>query len=282
MDFRLDLFESIFKRAQRINFDYAPPVLDSVLILTSELAEAAPATLIERSLGVLNRPMPPIVARRSLSNDADELSIGNLVLDLSPDLIVLQRHLLQGDHTWNRGFGGLVQSLIQHHSIPILVLPNHLTEPNESTGFTTVAAVVDQPLNNNDLVNWASTFCNSPGALYLHHIEAEDQFERTMTAIERIPELNSQVARRTLKRELMQEADRFLQHCQLTLQQYRPDLSVQYSVDMTRVQHGYLSWLEQTKPDLIVLDTLDATRALNRGIAGVLSLQFTDLPFLLL
>ena len=103
-----------------------------------------------------------------------------------------------------------------------------------------------------------------------------------MTAIERIPELNSQVARTTLKRELMQEADRFLQHCQLTLQQYRPDLSVQYSVDMTRVQHGYLSWLEQTKPDLIVLDTLDATRALNRGIAGALSLQFTDLPFLLL
>ena len=157
MDFRLDLFESIFKRAQRINFDYAPPVLDSVLILTSELAEAAPATLIERSLGVLNRPMPPIVARRSLSNDADELSIGNLVLDLSPDLIVLQRHLLQGDHTWNRGFGGLVQSLIQHHSIPILVLPNRFTEPNTSTYFTTVASFFDHPPHSQHLSNCLST-----------------------------------------------------------------------------------------------------------------------------
>jgi hypothetical protein len=51
---------------------------------------------------------------------------------------------------------------------------------------------------------------------------------------------------------------------------------------MARVQHGYLNWVTQTQPDLIVLDTLDATKALNRGIADALSLQFTDLPFLLL
>jgi hypothetical protein len=189
---------------------------------------------------------------------------------------------LQGEHAWNRGFGGLVQSLIQHHATPILVLPNQLNEVRVLSDVKTVAAVVDQPLNNHDLVNWASTFCASGATLCLHHIEAEDQFERIMKAIERIPELNTDTARTTLKRGLMQEAQSFLDHCQLTLQQYRPDLTVQHSVEMARVQHGYLNWVTQTQPDLIVLDTLDATKALNRGIADALSLQFTDLPFLLL
>ena len=103
-----------------------------------------------------------------------------------------------------------------------------------------------------------------------------------MKAIERIPELNTETARTTLKRELMQEAQRFLDHCQLTLEQYRPDVTVQHSVEMAPVQHGYLTWITQTQPELIVLDMLDATKALNRGIADALAMQLTDLPFLLL
>ncbi len=282
MDFRLDLFESIFKRAQRINFEYSPPVLASVLVLLPEQPDALAAPFIERALALINRPSAPAITRRSLPNNTDERHISNLVLDLAPDLIVLQRHLLQGEHAFNRGFGGVVQSLIQHHATPILVLPNQLTDAQAPSEFRTVAAVVDHPLNNHGLVNWASTFCPPAATLCLHHIEAEDQFERILKAIERIPELNTETARTTLKRELMQEAQSFLDHCQVTLEQYRPDVTVQHSVEMARVQHGYLNWITETQPDLIVLDTLDATKALNRGIAAALSLQFTDLPFLLL
>jgi len=282
MDSRLDLFESIFKRAQRISLEYSPPVLASVLVLVPEQPDAMTTPIVERTLEILNRPKATTVTSQPLSNDIDELSISNLVLDHAPDLIVLQRHLLQGDHSWNRGFGGMVQSLIQHHATPILALPNQLTNTREPFVVRTVAAVVDQPLDNHSLVNWASTFCASGATLCLHHIEAEDQFERIMKSIERIPELNTETARTTLKRELMHEAQSFLDHCQLTLEQYRPDMTVQYSVEMTRVQHGYLNWITQIEPDLIVLDTLDATKALNRGIADALSLQFTELPFLLL
>ena len=282
MDSRLDLFESIFKRAQRISLEYSPPVLASVLVLVPEQPDAMTTPIVEQALGLLNRPKATTVISQSLPNDIEEVSISNLVLDHAPDLIVLQRHLLQGEHAWNRGFGGLVQSLIQHHATPILVLPNQLNEVRVLSDVKTVAAVVDQPLNNHDLVNWASTFCASGATLCLHHIEAEDQFERIMKSIERIPELNTETARTTLKRELMHEAQSFLDHCQLTLEQYRPDMTVQYSVEMTRVQHGYLNWITQIEPDLIVLDTLDATKALNRGIADALSLQFTELPFLLL
>ena len=282
MDSRLDLFESIFKRAQRISLEYSPPVLASVLVLVPEQPDAMTTPIVEQTLEILNRHKATTVTSQSLSNDIDELSISNLVLDHAPDLIVLQRHLLQGDHSWNRGFGGMVQSLIQHHATPILALPNQLPNVREPFAVRTVAAVVDQPLDNHGLVNWASTFCASGATLCLHHIEAEDQFERIMKSIERIPELNTETARTTLKRELMHEAQSFLNHCQLTLDQYRPDVTVQYSVEMTRVQHGYLNWITQIEPDLIVLDTLNATKALNRGIADALSLQFTDLPFLLL
>ncbi|MDG1114705.1 MAG: hypothetical protein P8N63_13130 [Pseudomonadales bacterium] len=282
MDSRLDLFESIFKRAQRISLEYSPPVLASVLVLVPEQPDAMTTPIVEQTLEILNRHKATTVTSQSLSNDIDELSISNLVLDHAPDLIVLQRHLLQGDHSWNRGFGGMVQSLIQHHATPILALPNQLPNVREPFAVRTVAAVVDQPLDNHGLVNWASTFCASGATLCLHHIEAEDQFERIMKSIERIPELNTETARTTLKRELMHEAQSFLNHCQLTLEQYRPDVTVQYSVEMTRVQHGYLNWITQIEPDLIVLDTLNATKALNRGIADALSLQFTDLPFLLL
>ena len=282
MDSKLDLFESIFKRAQRISLEYSPPVLASVLVLVPEQPDAMTTPIVEQTLEILNRHKATTVTSQSLSNDIDELSISNLVLDHAPDLIVLQRHLLQGDHSWNRGFGGMVQSLIQHHATPILALPNQLPNVREPFAVRTVAAVVDQPLDNHGLVNWASTFCASGATLCLHHIEAEDQFERIMKSIERIPELNTETARTTLKRELMHEAQSFLNHCQLTLEQYRPDVTVQYSVEMTRVQHGYLNWITQIEPDLIVLDTLNATKALNRGIADALSLQFTDLPFLLL
>ena len=282
MDSRLDLFESIFKRAQRISLEYSPPVLASVLVLVPEQPDAMTTPIVEQTLEILNRHKATTVTSQSLSNDIDELSISNLVLDHAPDLIVLQRHLLQGDHSWNRGFGGMVQSLIQHHATPILALPNQLPNVREPFAVRTVAAVVDQPLDNHGLVNWASTFCASGATLCLHHIEAEDQFERIMKSIERIPELNTETARTTLKRELMHEAQSFLNHCQLTLEQYRPDVTVQYSLEMTRVQHGYLNWITQIEPDLIVLDTLNATKALNRGIADALSLQFTDLPFLLL
>ena len=282
MDSRLDLFESIFKRAQRIRFEYSPPNLTSVLVLHPEQPDITTTPIIEQTLGILNRPKASPIIAQSLPNTTDELSISNLVLDHAPDLIVLQRHLLQGEHAWPRGFGGVVPSLIQHHATPILVLPTPVNDARAPSTVRTIAGIVDQPLNNHDLVNWASTFCASGATLCLHHIEAEDQFERIMKAIERIPELNTETARTTLKRELMQEAQRFLDHCQLTLEQYRPDVTVQHSVEMAPVQHGYLTWITQTQPELIVLDMLDATKAVNRGIADALAMQFTDLPFLLL
>jgi len=128
MDSRLDLFESIFKRAQRIRFEYSPPNLTSVLVLVPEQPDIATTPIIEQTLGILNRPKASPIIAQSLPNTTDELSISNLVLDHAPDLIVLQRHLLQGEHAWNRGFGGVVQSLIQDHATPILVLPTPVND----------------------------------------------------------------------------------------------------------------------------------------------------------
>ena len=79
MDSRLDLFESIFKRAQRISLEYSPPVLASVLVLVPEQPDAMTTPIVEQALGLLNRPKATTVISQSLPNEIEEVSISNVV-----------------------------------------------------------------------------------------------------------------------------------------------------------------------------------------------------------
>jgi len=280
LDPRLDIFESIFRSAERIEFELAPPPLRNIALLAERSREA---NVIAKTLRDWLGPTHPDLHIEIIFVDAslDRAALLGRLAAPKPDLIVSQRHIGQGDSIWHRGLGGLADFLIQHHPAPLWVLSDETCLDRHMTNKRS-ALLIDFPLDNHLLVNWGVMATPTDGDLKLMRVEPQDQIEKLMRSIQRVKDIPTETTRHALQQELLHESTAFMTSCLTGIFKSRPDIKVTYALAQAIMLPTYLSWIQDYSPTLVAVDGRDGDRAVNRGLASGIALDHPDVGLMIL
>ena len=280
---RIDEFESMFKRAERERYQFEEPALDSVAVITDGTAEQA-ETLQRNIENFLPRLTPSnwrLIVGDHYQNVAELL--GHLAQDRF-DLLITFRCLQEKALVPQHSLGVYLDVLTQAIHIPVLVLPGSSARPVSLAGrrCDEVMVITDHISGDSRLVNYAVRMCNLGGTVLLCHVEDDRVFERYMQTIERIPEIETDMARTLIDQQLLKEASDFIATSIAELQKRAPELSFRSSVVRGHRLQEYRSLVDAHEVDLLVANTKDDTQLAMSGMAYSMAVEFDDIAILLL
>ncbi len=279
----IDQFESVFRSADKAVFVHQRVEVGSMLVVTDLPDDDAArfADTVRRFLSVLSEAAVTVTTGGEFETVGDLLRV---VEAAQPDLVCTYRHL----HTtqWQDPFtlGEYVEVLTQATTHSILVLPHpHAEQATHALQNTDmVMAITDHMTGDHALVNRTARFTAPGGRLILAHIEDESAFERYLGVISRIPELDTQVARETIRQQLLKEPADYIESCRRGLAEAGVDLKVEPVVAIGRRLSEYRQLVEQREIDLLILHTKDDEQLAMHGLAYPLCVELRDIPLLLL
>lgn len=283
----VDQFESVFRSAAKEVFQYQRIEFTSVLIVTDfESGEATEyGEQIKSFLNVLNFEKGPnwdIVTGQEF--DTIE-SLLELVKQRSPDLICTYRHLHSNQWKQPYSLGDYVEVLTQATRHPVLVLPNPRAKralPHALQNTTVVMAMTDHLTGDNHLVNVATRFTEDSGVLYLTHVEDETTFERHINSISKIPEIDTDLARKEIRKQLLKEPLDFIGSCRERIRESRSSIRIEDIVSMGHHLSTYRDLVETHQVDLLVMNTKDEDQIAMHGMAYPLAVELREIPLLML
>lgn len=286
----LDRFESIFRSATRHLFHFQANRVRTVVVISDgdENLTRDYANRIQRFLDPLFIGPEFQVVYQPLPGDRfDRVSqLVNQVSDLAPDLICTHRNLHTPIDEFPHSLGSFVDVLTQATSIPILLLPRPqrlAADPELSLPVAPrrVLALTDHLAGEDRLVSWAATFTAPDGDLYLTHVEDEQTFERYIDTIAKIPEIDTDLARTLLLRQLLKDPQDYIQTCITAVKEagflcdIHPLITVgHYLSDIRRL-------IDQYEVDLVVTNTKDEDQMAMHGLAYELAIELKQKPLLL-
>jgi hypothetical protein len=271
----LDVFESVFRRALRSPYLFTEKKVERALLITDIDAPSDYAEQVRKFVGV-EAPWS-VLGKSDYSRWAD---LSAKVDAEKPDFIATYR-LLQEDHE-NRKFslGAYLDTLAQSVQVPVLVLPDPALElPTDRDSVMVVTNHLD---GEHELVHWAVACAQQGATINLCHLEDADSFDYYLHAIGEIPEINTDVARETLRNQLLARPRQYIESVQQELGRRRPDLSVRSSVAFGHVIDHYRSLLKEKRADLLLFKVRDETQLAMHSIGYSLAVEFKDTPLLLI
>ena len=283
---KVDQFESIFRAADKEPFVHARPPLRSVLLVTD--LEAYDAELLDgRTRSFLGALGDDDVAWTTVTGDRYRTvqELLDLVEAARPDLICTYRHLHTEGWRYAMTLGDHAEVLTQVTETPVLLLPHprRMTEDGVQLGTaSTVVAVTDHLAGDHRLVNWATRLTMRDGTLILAHIEDQAIFDRYLGAISRIPDLETELARRTLRDRLLLEPRDYAASCAAVLERVGVSVDVEVEVRFGHSLHDYLAIVTSRRADLLVVNTKDADQLAMHGLAYPIAVELTTTPLLML
>ena len=285
---RIDQFESQFLGAAKEIYRWSPSTVDRVLVLT-DLGEAetrAFAEVVQRFLAVLGRD-----DREQLVIGADGCrTIGDVLAAVehhAPDLVCTYRNLHSGAWRWPHSLSDHLEVLTQVAPMPVLLMPrpdpNGEWSPPPSVGDEyTVMALTDHLAGDAALVDHAVAFTAPGGRLVLAHVEDQQTFERYMETFGKIPEIDSDVARRTVRHQLLREASDYVESCAIELARRGQGVQV---VPVVRLGHRLATYRQLVVDhgvDVLVLRTRDSDQLAMHGMSYPLAVELRDVPMLMI
>jgi hypothetical protein len=277
-------FESQFRGAIRTRYAHTPLAITSAWLLHDLPADRAAAVLAsaQRFLGsALADTSWEVVQATDLHALRDRLMSEDV------NLVVTYRNLRDPERYPHTSLGTWVDTLTQATPVPVLVLPDRADDDVGAAslmarldGTHVVLVATDHLTDDPELVRWAVELTRPGGRLLLSHVEDEDVFERYMGIVERVPELDNDIARNTLHDRLLKEPTDFCTDVAAALAEH--DLRVEHVVQMGSTVATYRSLLETHPVELIVADAKDPERRAMSALAHAIAVEFTELPILLL
>ena len=299
---RIDQFESVFKSADKPVFRYEPFAVGSALALTDLDGDGAESfsALVRKYLDAsAQEGMPPLqVARGDESGKVlDTLQVvrgdefGSIeeclkIIDRNkPELICTYRGLHSDCWRWGHSLGSYVEVLTQTVNIPVLVFPH----PGSAAALSAdeddcsrVMAMTDHLAGDSRLVNAALFFTPASGILHLSNIEDEQVFERYMTAIEKIPSVDSAEVRENLLFRILKEARDYIQSCREVVAAQGIEVEIRETVDLGMHVEDYRQLVVAGEIDFLVMNTREVDQLAMHGLAYTLAVELSDIPLLLL
>lgn len=284
----VDQFESVFRSADKAVFAYEPIPIETIIIVT-DLSEADAYALsedIKKFLSVLStdRSAPAWDVVTGSEFDSIE-SLLELVGERTPGLICTYRHLHSMQWEAPYSLGDYTEVLTQATTAPVLVLPHPQAKRALSHALhdtNTVMAMTDHLTGDNRLVNFAARFTEPDGTLFLTHVEDDAVFDRYIDAISKIPEIDTDVAHKTIHDQLLKSPRDFIHSCRDVLANHRTSMRVNDIVTMGHRLTEYRRLIEDHAVDLLVMNTKDEDQLAMHGLAYPLAVELREIPLLLL
>lgn len=281
---QIDEFESMFRRAEREPFEYAHVPVESIAFVTDRNEEES-----RRRLESVAECMPVLKSaahRRFITGDqfSNVNDLLRLVDETQTDLIVTYRHLHEESRIPQHSLGVYLDVMTQATSIPVLVLPGTASHPRDVSHERChrVMVVADHISGDSRLINYGVRMCPEGGTLWLCHVEDDAVFERYMRAIERIPEISTDVTRSQLDLMLQKEARDFISTCITELTAARPDITCETKITRGHFLKQYRQLIEDAGIGLVVTNTKDDDQLAMHGMAWSMAVELLDVALLLL
>ena len=278
---RIDQFESLFLAADKPVFHLAEPDLSDVLLVSDrdEQATAELAGQLQRWLAVLGPGQRWASVAGQGSRDLGAL-LARFDTPEPPELVVTWRHLHSDGWRWPYSLGEHVDLLSQATRVPVLVLPR--PEVLQLREIGSVMVVTDHLAGDERLVNAALRLLPDGGDLHLSHVEDEASLDRFLELVARIPEIDTDTARETVKRQAMKEPADYVESVKAALQGARPGLRIHAHVTLGHQLADHVRLVREHAVDVLVMNTKDDDQAAMHGLAHPLAVELRDLPLLML
>ena len=291
----VDQFESMFRAAQREDFQYESIKFDTVWVITDLDAQGA------KAFGDTVRGFLPVLSGDSAAVWRDiagsEFQTAGELLELiesggqpdsgsrKPNLICTYRNLHSSAWRWPYSLGTHLDLLTQHTDVPVMVLPH--PEAQRQAGHAMqktekVMAITDHLVGDQRLVNYSVHFTAPGGTLWLSHVEDEITFERYMSAVSRITTIDTDDARQAISRQLLKEPLDYVSGCIKVLREVGLSLTLEKHVTFGRHLKEYQKLIDEHRVDLLVLNTKDEDQLAMHGLAYALAVQLRHIPLLML
>ena len=280
----IDEFESLFKRSQREQYQHTDIGIKSVTFIND--TDQQEALLIQRSIVKCFPCFDETQSWHYLCAD-DYSNVDEMVKGLQrdqSDMLVTYRHLNEQSMIPQHSLGVYLDVLTQVSTVPVLVLPGTSLNPVslDNRKCAHVMVVADHILGDANLINYGVAMLQDPGVLWMCHVEDDRVFDRYISAIGRIPEIDTDEAKTLIAAQLSKEAIDYMEICERELEKKKPWLDVESTVAMGHVLSLYQSLIIDHEIDLLVMNTKDEGQLAMHGTAYSLSVELEEIPLLLL
>lgn len=281
---QIDEFESMFRKAERESFSHVEMPIESVALVTDGGMAAAEA--LRDSLKEF-LPMLADADNWRLITGEDYSNVAQLQGKLEAeqtDLIITQRHLQEDSLVPQHSLGVYLDVLTQVTSIPVLVLPGTAAHPIDLSekAVQKTMVVADHISGDSRLINYGARFTPNGGTLWLCHVEDDAVLARITNSFERIPEIDSEIGRTLLEKQLLKEASDYIHTCVEELKTDRPRIACESRVVTGHFLKQYKKLIEEAGIELLVANTKDEDQLAMHGMAYSLSVELIETPMLLL
>ncbi|MEM7039411.1 MAG: hypothetical protein AAF570_20730 [Bacteroidota bacterium] len=279
-------FVSVFKRALRDQFDYQRIEINQILLITDLSPTDLPAYTEEVQTYLdpefeRNSYTLSTIGKEDWSNWADMRA---QLDDLKPDLVVTYR-LLRVAHTEIlTSLGVYVDSLTQVTPYPVLLMPNPHMPGHESAPqqLGVVVVATEHMYTDHSLVNYGIRFTPRNNELFLCHVDDGDTFEYYMKAIEKIPELDNDIAREKLEEQLNVMPKHYAESVQREIEAHKKEVKLCSIVEIGHIIDRYRALIAKEPVSLLAFTTKDDTQLAMHSLGYSLAVEFRNMPILLI
>ena len=283
----LDQFESVFNAAAKDAFTPQSIKIKRVLIIQDlpETLQDDYLYLVKGFLAVLEHNTE-VEWKVFGSTESSKMHILlEAVENNRPDLIVTYRHLHCDAVDWHYGLGTHIDVLTQATTTPVLILPNpdRKNLADHSLNKTNkVMAVTDHLAGDHSLVSYASLFTQTGGTLFLAHVEDKAVFDRYISAVSKIPDLDTETASEQIKARLLKDPNDYVESCRKNLAETFPTINIEHWVRLGCRMSDYRNLIDKNEIDLLVMYTKDDEQLAMHGVAYPLAVELRTTPLLML
>tara|TARA_Y200000002_G_scaffold369312_1_gene363301 strand:+ start:354 stop:1214 length:861 start_codon:yes stop_codon:yes gene_type:complete len=283
----VDQFESVFKAAAKTTYMHETPSLGKVLLVT-DMEESDGALYLNSVRQYFEKTLLPDETNWEVLSKNEFQTVKDLlgkVEEHRPDILITYRNLRSESWRWPYSLGEHLDVLTQVTTTPVLVLPH--PDRDDASEFLSktpenVMAVSGHMCGEGTLIKYASAFTPKGGKLLLSHIEDKVTLDRYLDAIEKIPDIDSEVARETLLARLLNDAKDFSESAREGLKQAGLDISVECMAQLGSRLEDYRKLIEEGQVDLLVMHAKEDDQLAMHGMAHPLAVELRAVPILLL
>ena len=286
---KIDQFESIFRAASKEKFEPEDVRVDNVLIITDKNASDSQPFIEEAKafLKVFSEKYEPKWEHVNGDAFSSVARLLELVDQQNPDLICTYRNLHTPATEFPYSLGVYIDVLTQATPVPILLMPRmELQTASETkkiaqTGTAKVMAITDHLAGDHHLVNVAAKLVRSGGKLLLTHVEDQYYFERFLSVIDKIAEIDSEIAKESIIEQLLTEPRDYIESCRKFIEESE-NVEIEAIVTVGHLMKDHLRIIEDNHVDLLILHTKDDDQLAMHGLAYPLAVELRTIPMLMI
>ncbi len=277
-------FQSVVEKTAISTFKPDELKLNNVVVIVDQNVEDAAAYLAELKsyfAGIIEADAIDVVGPDRYRNEEDILKI---VAEKQPDLMCIYRHLCSQSYRLPHGLGEYVNILTQATDIPVLVLPHPKARQAAQAlqSHNRVMVMTDYISGDHALVSWGVKMCSDQADLYLCNIEDQITYKRYMQAITKVDELDTELARDKILKQLLKDAEDYTASCQAALGESHQHIQVHSIVQVGSQLSDYKNLVDEHKIDLLVMNSKDHDNMGMHGLIYPIAVAVRTIPLLLL